>query len=395
MKRLYNVVILGIVSLLTDISSEMVYPLLPIFLTTTLGASPAIVGLIEGIAESLASLLKVFSGYIGDKTKRKKELTITGYASSTVGKVVLFFAGAWGTVLLSRIIDRLGKGIRTAPRDALIADAADAKARGHAFGLHRAMDTFGAAAGVAIAYLLLTGTSAGSDAASFRRIFLLSMIPALLGVSVLFLVRRPEEMEANGKTLAFSWSRLDGRLKAFLLLTFIFTLGNSSNQFLLLRASRLGASTPVVVLMYLVYNLSYGLLSYPAGRLSDKVGRKRVLVAGYLIYGLVYFAFARVTQLSDLWLLFIVYGFYIAFTHGVEKALLADIAPANLRGTVMGLHAALVGTALLPASFIAGFLWDFFGASAPFYFGGVMGLLAALGLLVILRDSYGAQKTLA
>lgn len=382
---MYNVVILGIVSLLTDISTEMVYPLLPIFLTSSLGASPAIVGIIEGIAESLASLLKVFSGYIGDQTKRKKELAIVGYGGSFLGKAVLLLAGSWGMVLLARMIDRLGKGIRTAPRDALIADAADPKARGHAFGLHRALDTLGATVGVAIAYLLLTGSVAASNEA-FKRIFLLSMIPAMLGVLALFLVRQPRAAQEGGKSLSFSWEKLNGKLKAFLILAFIFTLGNSSNQFLLLKASHLGASVPTVLLMYLVYNLSYGALSYPAGRFSDKIGRKRVLVAGYLIYSLVYFAFARVSEAANLWLLFIVYGFYIAFTHGVEKALLADIAPADLRGTVMGLHATLVGAALLPASLIAGFLWDRLGSSAPFYFGAIMGLVAALGLVYILRD---------
>lgn len=378
---MFNVIVLGIVSLLTDISTEMVYPLLPIFLTSTLGASPAVVGIIEGIAESLASLLKVFSGYWGDKTKKKKELAIVGYGSSFVGKVTLILAGSWGGVLLARVVDRLGKGIRTAPRDALIADSADAKARGHAFGLHRAMDTFGAAVGVGIAYLLLV-----SDAQGYKRIFFLSMIPAFLGVVVLFFVRQPRELKASGKKFSFSWSQLDSKLKAFLILAFIFTLGNSSNQFLLLRASGLGASAPVVVLLYLVYNLSYGVLSYPAGRFSDRIGRKRVLVAGYLVYALVYFAFARVTNLSAMWTLFIVYGIYIAFTEGVEKALLVDIAPTHLRGTVIGLHAALVGAALLPASFIAGFLWDLFGPAAPFYFGGGMGLMAALGLIVILKD---------
>ncbi|GAB6173545.1 MFS transporter [Paradesulfitobacterium aromaticivorans] len=378
---MFNVIVLGIVSLLTDISTEMVYPLLPIFLTSTLGASPAVVGIIEGIAESLASLLKVFSGYWGDKTKKKKELAIVGYGSSFVGKVTLILAGSWGGVLLARVVDRLGKGIRTAPRDALIADSADAKARGHAFGLHRAMDTFGAAVGVGIAYLLLV-----SDAQGYKRIFFLSMIPAFLGVVVLFFVRQPRELKASGKKFSFSWSQLDSKLKAFLILAFVFTLGNSSNQFLLLRASGLGASAPLVVLLYLVYNLSYGVLSYPAGRFSDRIGRKRVLVAGYLVYALVYFAFARVTNLSTMWTLFIVYGIYIAFTEGVEKALLVDIAPTHLRGTVIGLHAALVGAALLPASFIAGFLWDLFGPAAPFYFGGGMGLLAALGLIVILKD---------
>ena len=378
---MFNIVILGIVSFLTDISTEMVYPLLPVFLTATLGASPAIVGIIEGIAESLASLLKVFSGYWGDKTKRKKELAITGYGSSALGKIILLFAGSWGGVLLSRVIDRLGKGIRTAPRDALIADSAEAKARGHAFGLHRAMDTFGAVIGVAIAYFLLVGNNH-----DFKRIFLFSMLPAFLGVLALFFVRQPKEISTGQKKLSFAWSLLDTKLKAFLILAFIFNLGNSSNQFLLLRAGNLGASASLVVLMYLVYNISYGVLSYPIGRLSDRIGRKRILVVGYLIYALVYLGFALVTKLSSLWLLFIVYGFYIAFTEGVEKALLADIAPGHLRGTVIGLHATLVGVALLPASLLAGVLWDVLGAAAPFYFGAGMGLVAAAGLWLILQE---------
>ncbi|WP_407313407.1 MFS transporter [Desulfosporosinus sp. SB140] len=378
---MFNIMVLGIVSLLTDISSEMVYPLLPIFLTTTLGASPAIVGIIEGIAESVASLLKVFSGYWGDKTKKKKELAIVGYGGSFLGKIILIVAGSWSGVLLSRLIDRLGKGIRTAPRDALIAESAKAQARGHAFGLHRTMDTFGAVIGVAIAYVLLVGNTF-----DFKRIFFFSMIPAFLGVIAIFFVRKPQEIQVGEKKLSFSWSILNNRLKAFLILAFIFNLGNSSNQFLLLRANKLGASTPHVVLLYLIYNLSYGLLAYPVGKLSDRVGRKSILVAGYFIYALVYLGFALVTQLSFLWSLFIIYGFYIAFTEGVEKAFLADIAPTHLRGTVIGLHAALVGLALLPASLLAGVLWDFFGAAAPFYFGASMGLLAAAGLFFILKD---------
>ncbi|KLU63799.1 multidrug resistance protein MdtH [Desulfosporosinus acididurans] len=378
---MFNIVVLGIVSFLTDVSSEMVYPLIPIFLTVTLGASPAIVGVIEGIAESIASLLKVFSGYWGDKTKKKKELAIAGYGSSFLGKVVLIFAGSWGGVLISRVIDRLGKGIRTAPRDALIAESSKAEARGHAFGLHRAMDTFGAALGVVIAYFLLIG-----NINNFERIFLFSMIPAFLGVLALFFVRQPRELSAAKKKLSLSWSALDTRLKAFLILAFIFNLGNSSNQFLLLRASKLGASAPFVILLYLAYNITYGILSYPMGRLSDRIGRRRILVAGYFIYALVYLGFALVTHINTLWSLFIVYGFYIAFTEGVEKALLADIAPSHLRGTVIGLHATLVGLALLPASLFAGFLWDFLGASAPFYFGAGMGLVSAVGLFVILKE---------
>ncbi|HAP93561.1 MAG TPA: MFS transporter [Desulfotomaculum sp.] len=378
---MFNIIILGIVSFLTDVSTEMVYPLLPIFLTATLGASPAILGVIEGIAESLASLLKVLSGYWGDKTRRKKEIAIAGYAASFLGKVFLIQAGSWNGVLLSRVIDRLGKGVRTAPRDALIAESAQAGARGHAFGLHRAMDTFGAVIGVIIAYMLLLGNT--SD---FKQVFLISMIPALMGVSALFLVRQPGEVQTDQEKLSFSWSALDPKLKAFLILTFIFNLGNSSNQFLLLRASNLGASTLSVVLFYLAFNVSYGILAYPAGRISDSIGRRGILVIGYSLYALVYLGFALAAQQYLLWSLFIIYGFYIALTEGVEKALLADIAPAHLRGTVIGLHATLAGLALLPASLFAGLLWDFFSASAPFYFGASMGFLAAGGLLIILKE---------
>ena len=378
---MFNIVVLGIVSFLTDISSEMVYPLLPIFLTVNLGASPAILGIIEGIAESLASLLKVFSGYWGDKTKKKKELAIVGYGSSFFGKFILILAGSWSGVLLSRVVDRLGKGVRTAPRDSLIADSAEKKSYGQAFGLHRAMDTFGAVIGVAIAYVLLMGNTS-----NFKRIFIFSMIPAFLGVVALFFIRQPRKVKESGKKFSFSWAQLDGRLKAFLILTFIFNLGNSSNQFLLLRANKLGASAPVVVLLYLVYNISYGILSYPACTFSDRIGRKKVLVVGYFVYALVYLGFARVSGVPSMWMLFIIYGIYIALTEGVEKALLADMAPSHLRGTVIGLHAALVGVALLPASFLAGFLWELLGSSAPFYFGSVMGLLAAIGLFFILND---------
>jgi MFS family permease len=293
----------------------------------------------------------------------------------------LIIATSWSGVLLARITDRLGKGIRTAPRDTIIADSAKNNQRGHAFGLHRALDTFGAIIGVTIAFVLIV-----HNANNFKYIFIISMFPALLGVIALFFIRQPKEFSSKAKSLNFSWSELDTRLKAFLILAFIFNLGNSSNQFLLLRASNLGVSAPVVIMLYLAYNVSYGLLSYPAGRLSDKVGRRKLLVLGYFVYSLVYFAFARVQSQSTLWYLFIVYGVYIAFTEGVEKALLTDIAPSNLRGTVIGLHATLVGIALLPASFIAGTLWEKIGPSSPFYFGSFMGLIASIGLLFILRS---------
>ena len=377
---MFNIIILGITSLLTDISSEMVYPILPVYIVSVLGASPAILGLIEGVAESSASLLKVFSGYFSDKMKRRKPFTILGYFSSTVGKFFLYISSGWGLVMFSRVIDRLGKGIRTAPRDALIAESAKEGKKGAAFGLHRAMDSMGAAIGVILAYFLITHYKG-----NFKNIFLISLIPAFLGVVFLFFVKEKKAQAiTHSEKIKFSWHSLDRRLKLFLIFTFIFTLGNSSNQFLLLRAKNLGASLPTVILFYLVYNLVYALAAYPASRLSDRIGRKKLLVLGYLFYGLVYLGFARNSSLGNMWFLFGLYGLYIGFTEGVEKALVADIAPSNLRATAIGLHATLVGIGLLPASILAGILWNTFGAQAAFYFGSFMGIVASVGFLFVL-----------
>lgn len=357
----------------------MVYPILPLFLSLKLGASPAIIGLIEGIAESIASLLKVFSGYIADRVGRRKPLAIVGYASSTAGKLFLYLSHAWGHVLGARIIDRLGKGIRTAPRDALVADSAQPDRKGMAYGLHRALDTLGASVGVLLAYFFFT-----SFKGSYTPVFLYSLIPAFLGVILLFVVRERKKIAGVASRPRLSFKGLPFRLKAFLVIVFIFALGNSSNQFLLLRASKLGVNPASVILLYLAYNLVYLVFSYPAGRLSDKIGRKTMLVWGYIVYGLVYFGFGFVKNPAYLWGLFGVYGLYIGFTEGVEKALVADIAPENLRATMIGLHATLVGIGLFPASLLAGVLWSAFGAQSPFFFGGGLGILAALGLALLI-----------
>ncbi len=377
---MFNVIILGIASLLTDISTEMVYPIIPFYLTVRLGAGPAILGLIEGFAESAASLLKVFSGYFSDKTRKRKPLAIVGYSSSTIGKLVLYLSTGWVGVFFGRIIDRFGKGIRTAPRDALIADSTPQNKRGRAYGLHRAMDTLGASVGVLIAYYFLK-----ANATNYSRIFLISLIPAILGVSILFVVReKVVTIWKQRQQLKFQWKQLPLKLRLFLIVVFIFALGNSSNQFLMLRAKSLGYTITTVLLLYLFYNVTYGILSFPIGNLSDKIGRKKILVIGYLIYGLVYLGFAIIGQPNYLWLLFGIYGFYSAFTEGVEKAFVSDIAPEEFRGTLIGLHATLVGIGLLPASLIAGGLWQLLGAPSPFYFGGVLGVLAAFGLLLVL-----------
>ncbi|QUL98083.1 MAG: MFS transporter [Candidatus Fermentithermobacillus carboniphilus] len=381
---MFNIIIAGLTSLLTDISTEMVYPLLPLFLTTRLGASPAIVGIIEGIAESTASILKVFSGAISDKIGKRKPLAIGGYSFSTLGKLSLVFANSWHMVLWGRILDRFGKGIRTAPRDALIAESSHEGERGAAFGLHRLMDSFGASIGIILAYYLVT-----SYKGDYAKVFLYSVIPAVLGVACLFLIREKPgytPRENKGFHLSLNWKALDPRLRAFLIATFVFTLGNSSNQFLLLRAENIGVSPSTVILLYLTYNLVYTAVSYPAGKLSDRIGRRTLLVLGYLAYGLVYLGFAFVKSPSALWALFGTYGLYIGFTEGVEKALVSDIAPPAQKATLIGLHATLVGIGLFPASTLAGFLWKAYGPRAPFFFGGAMGLLAAFGLWWVLRD---------
>ncbi len=376
-----NIILLGLTSLLTDISSEMVYPLLPIFLVNTLGATPAILGLIEGVAESTASLLKAFSGYFSDRVRLRKPFAIFGYASSTLGKFFLYISTGWSCVLTARVADRFGKGIRTAPRDALIADSSKDGKRGAAFGLHRAMDTLGATIGVSAAYFLITRFKG-----DLRNIFLFSLIPAFLGVLMLFFVKEKKRAESrNIGKLSLRWRILDKRLKAFLIFTFIFTLGNSSNQFLLLRAKNLGASLPQVLLLYLAYNLVFFLTAYPAARLSDKIGRRKLLVLGYLFYGLVYLGFAANNRLNALWFLFALYGLYTGFTEGIEKALVSDVAPQELRATAIGLHATLVGIGLLPASLLAGLLWNYGGASLPFYVGGFFGIVASVGFTFILK----------
>ncbi|MBM3314758.1 MFS transporter [candidate division WOR-3 bacterium] len=393
---MFNVIVTGITSFLTDLSTEMVYPLIPLFLAA-LGAPPAALGLIEGFAESTASLLKVFSGRLSDKLGRRKPLAILGYAGSGLGKLLLYLAHGWGLVFAGRMTDRIGKGIRVAPRDAIIADCTPEGRRGRAYGLHRAMDTLGAAAGVVVAILLVRSFPPKPSPADFLPVFLLSLVPALLGVAALFLVREPRCPSPVAGRPPLSFRGLPSRLRWFLLVVGLFALGNSSNQFLILRTRGLGWSVAMVLGAYLLYNVVYSLLSYPAGRIADRFGRKRLLIAGYCFYGLVYFGFALLPSGKSTivdrqshflhwlpWLLFGLYGLYSALTEGLEKALVADIAPAGHRATFIGLHSTLVGIGLLPASLIAGLLWSTISPSAPFWFGGCLGLAAALGLALVL-----------
>ena len=380
-----NVYYIGLVSFFADISAEMVYPLIPLYLAAVFGATPALIGLIEGIAESVASLLKVYSGYITDKYKKKKAVAFSGYATGVIYKIALILATSWGGILAARVIDRLGKGIRTAPRDVMVSESAAEGCTGKAFGIHKSLDMAGSALGILFAFLIL---KAGHGAYDYQQIFYLSIIPAVLSLIMFSKIKEKKEARIIKPREPF-WQNinlLDSRLKLYILVAFIFTLGNSSNVFLLLRAKSLGFDDTTVILLYFIYNVSASLLAIPAGKRSDKVGRKRVLVAGYFVFAVVYFGFAFVQQKELMVGLFVLYGVYTAMIAGVERAFIAEISPPQLKGTMLGLHSTVVGIALLPASTIAGVLWTTLGAPAPFVFGACLSLLAAVVLLVLMKS---------
>ncbi|MCL4474097.1 MAG: MFS transporter [Actinobacteria bacterium] len=376
-----NVFILGITSFLTDLSSEIVYPLVPIFLTSVLGAPYSVVGLIEGIAESTASVVKVFSGWLSDRWQRRRGLAILGYGVSSLSKPLMAAATVWPAVLALRFGDRLGKGIRNAPRDALIADSTEQATRGRAFGFHRAADTAGAALGSLLALAML-----GFAGEQFRTIFLISAIPAALGVASLFLVRERVHAHRQSKPPRLSLSQFDRRFNMFLLASAVLALGNSSDAFLILRAQNLGLSAFAAVLAYVIFNLVYSALSMPAGSLSDRIGRRRVIGAGFVVFSLVYLGFGLAPGAVAVWPLFAVYGLYMAMTEGVGKAFAADMAPANARGTALGTYYTVTGLLTFFSSLFAGLLWDALGPRAPFLFGSVLGMAATALLLLALRE---------
>jgi len=400
-----NIFFLGLISFFTDLSTEMVYPLIPLYLVGAFGATHVLVGIIEGIAESLASLLKVYSGYLTDRFQKKKALAFSGYAAGLVYKFALIFASSWIGILGARVLDRLGKGIRTAPRDVLVSESADKENMGKAFGLHKALDMFGAGLGILIIYLLINNSGGDYD---YKRLFLLSAIPAVLGLVMFIFVKEKKQRcpisknstteytEFHGerkislqkpKQIPF-WkniNKIDNQLKLYLLVVFIFTLGNSSKAFLILKASDAGYNEVNVILLFLIYHVIAAILSVPMGKLSDKIGRKNLLVPGYIIFALCYFGFAFAQTQIAMIAVFSLYGIYTAMITGVERAFVAEIAPSELKGTMLGLHSTVAGVALLPASIIAGLLWTNFGSSVPFIFGASLSILAAILLMVFMK----------
>jgi MFS family permease len=384
-----NVVTLGGVSLLTDVASEMSYPLLPIFLTTVLGASATALGAIEGVAESTASLLKLVSGWLSDRLPGRKPLVVIGYGLASLVKPLIGLARNPGQVMAIRVTDRVGKGIRTSPRDALIADSVAPSIRGRAFGFHRAADNLGAVIGPLIAFALLR-YGRGID---LRRVFLLTAIPAALSVALLVFGlrevprRASPERERTAQPAASAASPrppgLGARFWWLFVVLVIFTLGNSSDVFLLLRATQLGVAPVLVPLLWALLNLVKALFNVPGGVLSDRFGRRPLLIAGWTIYAAVYLGFGLAGTVWQVWVLFAAYGLYFGATEGVEKALVADFVPAERRGAAFGFYNLALGIAALPASLIFGELVDHDGARAAFLFGAGMALLAAIAICFV------------
>jgi len=383
-----NVWVLALVSLCTDISSEMIYPLVPLFLTGVLGAPATVVGLIEGLAEATANVLKLVSGRITDRRGGRRAWVFAGYGLSALAKPLLALATVWPLVLLARLVDRIGKGTRGTPRDAIIAASSDPAARGSAFGFHRSMDTIGAVAGPVAGYALLTWT-----AQNFRLVFLLAAVPAVVGVLLIGRVREPRHVAARAPAMgdaaaSFTWRGATLSYRAFLCVGLLFALGNSSDAFLILRAHNLGLGTLATVLAYAVYNVVYAAVGWPASILSDRLGRRGILVAGFLIFALVYGGMGLTTGALVVWPLFALYGLYIALTDGVIKAYITDLVPATQRGEALGLYAATTGLMALVSSVLAGLLWDHVSPAAPFYLGGLtaLGAAVAVGLLIPRRS---------
>jgi len=375
-----NVYAAGIVSLFMDISSEMIYPLMPLFLANVLGVNKSLIGLIEGVAESTASVLKVFSGWFSDKIGRRKGLMLAGYSISTLSRPIIALATGWHHVLGGRFIDRLGKGVRTAPRDAIIAESTDEKSFGSAFGFHRAMDTIGAVVGPGLAFFLLTLLHE-----DYRKVFWIAMVPGVIAVAciVLFIKEKARPAEKPGEEKPkFSLASLNGKFKAFVLIVAIFSLGNSSDVFLILRAQQVGIPAVTIPIIYLTFNLVYSLSAIPAGMASDMFGRKRVIMAGFILFTAVYYGFAVADTKAMIWVLFGLYGIFMGLTEGVQKAYLATIIPAEFKATAFGIYNMALGVALLPASILGGWLWDHVSPAVTFYYGAGTGALSAVMFFV-------------
>lgn len=391
-----NVFFLGVVSFLTDVSSEMIFTLVPLFLTNVLGAAGTVVGLVGGLSESIDAIFRIFSGWFSDRIRKRKLLAVIGYSISTVVKPFMYLATSWGAVLAVRFGDRIGKGVRTPSRDALIADSISANERGKSFGFHRMMDTSGAVLGLVVAAVIVYVVEGGEillHLGCYQWLVIVGTIPAVLGVLMLLIFVRERRVASAPdagpqRGLPFSGMRggFDTCFKIFLGIMAVFTLGNSSDFFVILRAQNLEAPLVQVVLMLVLFNATYAVSALPMGILSDRLGRRRVIILGWFIYALVYLGFALASTAWQVWLLFACYGLYYGIVEGVARAFVADLVPKEKRGTAYGLYHGVVGLSLLPASLIAGWLWDTFNPAAPFYLGAGLAFLAMIGIMTLIKE---------
>lgn len=387
-----NVFAISLVSLLNDVSSEIIYPLLPIFLSSTLGASGKAIGAIEGLAESVSSLLKLFAGYLSDRLKQRKFLVVAGYALAGLARPLLAFTNTWQQVLAIRLTDRVGKGMRSAPRDAMIADTVVPEQRGIAFGFHRAMDHGGAVIGPLIGFglVFLIATNPSIPAAGdFTLIFLLASIPALaaVGVAIFFMRETVVPTTKPGEAPRLSLKGFDSNFKRFLIILGLFTLSNSSDFFLIMRARDAGVSVALIPLLWAAHHASKVLSSLFGGDLSDRLGRKRLIVSGWILYAAVYAGFAFATADVSIWILFLIYGIYFGLAEGAEKALVADLVRPEQRGTAYGLYNLALGLTVFPASLLMGTIWDWKGPSTAFLVSASMGTLAAALLMILVKTN--------
>ncbi|RMD49777.1 MAG: MFS transporter [Ignavibacteria bacterium] len=376
-----NVIYLGVVSFFNDAASEMIYPLLPLFISTVLGAGPAAIGIIEGVAESTAAIVKLASGFISDKIKQRKYWVTSGYFLSNAARPLIGVATAWTSVLALRFIDRIGKGVRTSARDALIADSTAAQFRGKAFGFHRAADHAGAVAGPLLATLLLMLFQL-----DLKTVFVLSVIPGMLTVAiVLFAVKdntvKSEPEVEQPLNIRMAWNGMPNSLRRFVFLLFIFTLGNSTDAFLLLKAQRLGVPIALIPLLWEALHVVKMVSSIPGGIASDRLGRKGVIAAGWTVYAITYAGFAVADSAWHVWTLFAFYGLYFGLCEGAEKAMIADLAPEHLRGSAFGLYHLMIAAGALPASLLFGWIWQVYGDVYAFGLGALLALAATLLLL--------------
>ena len=374
-----NIFIMSMVSLFTDLSSQMVFPLIPLFLTTVLGCGAYAVGIVEGAAETTASLLKVLSGYWSDKIGKRKPFILFGYSMSSITKPLFAIANIWTFVLFLRVIERIGKGIRTAPRDALIAESCDESVRGKVYGIHRAADGIGSTLGAVLALLLLPMWG-------YRNIFLFALVPGIISVFIIFFIQEknaPAKQEKKEVSIKLSLKELPANLRYFIIVSSLFALGHFGYAFLLLKAKNIGLADNMAIFLYVIFYIVYSICAVPLGIVSDKVGRKAVLMAGYVLFGITSLGLLVASGFYGISLFFIIYGISYAMIDGTQRAFVVDLAPQHLKGTALGIFHTAIGLVALPGGYIAGLLWDKVSPEATFGYGFILAIVSAVSLIFV------------